>query len=341
VNFTVKTVIVLGAIGLSACNPSTNIDVFPKIGAEKSNGQELEGAPEHSSAYRASINANKPNLSSITSVEVPSLNDLIKIEADEPELPEDPTDEDKLRLPAMRDTAMTFGARGGLSFTSRQINMMLQQRAQKLDRIYDFSNLVIRGPDNVVVLPPVISEAKKSYEMSDQGKMVRVADEIFEIISQAQFAPGAPLWHSYLIREYSPPKDPPSEILPRTPQERKYWERHVREGWEAGVKQANDIFQLDLNRLDRDYNGMVRYKGMLTEGKVSAPVLAKAPMGVTGDGSDMRVNDRAIRIMKDPSLQTDPSKWTPTIGNGPAVDYAVPNGSTSARDFPTPGNRRY
>nr|WP_280634600.1 type IV secretory system conjugative DNA transfer family protein [Sulfitobacter sp. R18_1] len=314
---------------------------MPRVGPVKHTGDNLEGAPGSAATHRSDINPGHLQLESITKTKVPGLSELIKIEAVEALEEEDEDEEDRLRRPAMRDTALAYGARGGLSYTSREINLMLRERASKLDRIYDFTGLIIRGPDNVVVLPPVISEAKKSYEVHDAGKTLRIADDIYEIISQAKFTPNAPLWHSYLLRDYSAPNEPPMEILPRTPNERKLWEKYVRQGWETGVKQANDIFQMDLNRLDRDYDGMVRYKRLLAEGKVSAPMLAKAPLGVTGDGSSMRVNDRAVRITRDPQLQTDPSLWSPTIENGPAADYATPYGSVEVRDFPTHGDRQY
>ena len=70
-------------------------------------------------------------------------------------------------------------------------------------------------------------------------------------------------------------------------------------------------------------------------------MMARAPLGVTGDGSSMRVNDRALRITRDPELQTDPGLWSPTIENGPASDYATPYGSVSVRDYPTHGDRQY
>lgn len=338
-NKTTKLVVMLGALGLSACT-TTEFNTMPRVGPVKHEGETLSNAPGGSSSHRADINPGHVQLESITKTKVPSLKDLIDIQP-VAEVDEDETDEDRLRRPAMRDTALAYGARGGLSYTSREINLMLRERASKLDRIYDFNRLVIRGPDNIVVLPPVISEAKKSYEVHDAGKTVRIADDIYEIISQSKFSPNAPLWHGYLLRDYSAPKEPPMEILPRNPIEQKLWEKYVRQGWETGVKQANDIFQMDLNRLDRDYDGMVRYKRLLTEGKVSAPVLARAPMGVTGDGTSMRVNDRAVRITRDPTLQTDPDLWSPTIENGPASDYATPYGSVTVRDYPTHGDRRY
>ena len=335
-----SALLLLGAVTLSGCSvASPPLETLPKVGPASMTGTETSDAREP--GLRAAINAGEKQLASIAETRTPSLKDLKEIEPVGGEFETSEEEGDKLRRPAMRDTATAFGARGGLAHTSRQINKMLQKRASRLDSIYDFDSAIIRGPDNVIVLPPVISRAEDSYELSEGGKTVRIADEIYEIIEQARLAPVAPLWHSYLIRDYSSPNDPPGEILPKTPEEREFWAHHVEQGWEAGVEQANDIFQADLNRLDRDYEGMVRYKVLLAEGKVSEPIVSKAPMGVTGGGNDMRVNDNMIRIMRDPSLQTDTSKWTPTISNGPPSEYARPEGSTTVRDYPMDADRKY
>src|SRR5690606_25579877 len=55
------------------------------------------------------------------------------------------------------------------------------------------------------------------------------------------------------------------------------------------------------------------YKVLLEEGKVSPPVLAEGNLGTTGTGQDMRVNDRAIRITQDPTLQVSPRDWSASV----------------------------
>ncbi|EPX78065.1 DotC protein [Salipiger mucosus DSM 16094] len=314
-------------------------DTAPKISSAHQMGRDSKARMP---GPRADVNEGARHLEDITKAETSSLGELQSIEPLGDELEEDASEEDKLRRPAIKETAQSYGARGGLAHATRQTNLMLRERADKLDQIYDFRKVMIRGPDNSVVMPPVISDAEDTYELSDAGKTVRVADTVYEIISQARFSPVPPMWHSYLLREYSTPKRPPDEILPRTDGEREIWEHHVEEGWKAGVKQANEIFQADLNELDRDYSGMLKFTELLAEGKVSAPVVSKAPMGVTGTGAGMRVNDRAIRITRDPQLQTDSSLWVPTITNGSAGEYARPNDEDSEiHDYPNDADRQY
>lgn len=336
-----KTLIVamLGASVLSGCAQlPARMDPTPRVSPATQLGD--ANSPARFAGSRVAVNEGRQHLASITKVKTPALDDLIKVTAPDDELGEDATEEDKLRRPAIRDTALSYGARGGLSHTSYQINRMLQTRLDKLDKIYNFQPLMIRGPDGLLVLPPIIVEAKETYEMAGEGKSVRIADQVYEIVSQAQFSPVAPMWHSYLVRDYDVPKPPPAEILPKTPEERAYWERYVREGWEVGVKQANDIFASDMSKLDRDYGGMVLYTRLLAEGKVNPPIIGRAPMGVTGDGQSMRVNDRSVMITLDPALVTDPSNWTPTVVSGPASDYSRPKGTVTVRDYPSDADRQ-
>jgi defect-in-organelle-trafficking protein DotC len=234
--------------------------------------------------------------------------------------------EDRLRGGAMRDAALSYGARSGLAWESRAINKMLQDKSDQVAKTYDFNRAMIKGPNQSMILPPVISQANESWETSEAGRSLRVADTVFEIVEQARFAPVAPQWQTYLVRDYKTPEPPPDSLLPRDGVERDQWKRWVTEGWAQGQRQAQDIFKADLSRLERDFTGMTRYKALLEQGKVSAPVVADAKLGTTGSGQDMRVNDRAIRITQDPKLNVQgQGEWrAPATTAGPD---GVPTGA--------------
>lgn len=275
--------------------------------------QHREPTPEVVSA-RIDINADRrAGDITIPDTRTPSLDEILTRTSSAKKLRAAETAEggDRLRSPALRDTALSFGARAGLASASREINGMLKKRAPELTRVYDFNRVLIQGPSGSTILPPVISEAEDAWESQDAGKTLRVADTIYEIKQQAQFTPVAPLWHTYLIREYSAPDNPPEAILPKNAAERDAWKRWVTEGWRMGEIQAREIFESDMRRLERDFTGMVRYKSLLEEGKVLPPVVAEGNLGTTGTGQDMRVNDRAIRITRDPLLNVDgrPGNW--------------------------------
>jgi defect-in-organelle-trafficking protein DotC len=129
-----------------------------------------------------------------------------------------------------------------------------------------------------------------------------VADRYYQIEKQAQFAPVAPLWVGYLVQSYAPPNPPPDAVLPKNNAERELWVQYVDQGWQKGIQQGQDIFQSNLDLLNRDYQGMVRYALLLHEGEVSPPVVAGSNLGTTGSGQDMRQNDQLYKITQEPSL---------------------------------------
>ena len=174
---------------------------------------------------------------------------------------------------------------------------------------------MIPGPDGVMVRPPVISEAKETWESFDEGKSLRVADTVYEIITQAQFTSVPPKWQEYLITVFNEPELPFTTLQPTSAEEKDAWKKWQMEGWNHGKEQAYAIFESNLNRLNRDFQGMVRYKILVEEGQVTPAVIAQGRLGNTGDGQNMRVNDRAIRITQDPELELDSSRWTasPTV----------------------------
>lgn len=259
-------------------------------------------------------------------VKVPSLADMQDLQASPKSA--GATDADRLRAPALRDAALSYGARGGLAWSSKQINDILEARAPDLTRTYDFNRLLIKANGGFTVLPPVISESRDTYEQFDAGKTLRVADRYYEIVEQARFSPTAPLWHTYLIRSYSTPERPQDALLPKNDGERDLWRKFVAEGWEKGVEQSQTIFKKDMERLSRDFDGMVRYSELLEKRQVTAPIVSTANLGTTGTGADMREGDRAARITMDPHLMVGGVKnWRAAVSAPESpVEAATPPG---------------
>ncbi len=215
-----------------------------------------------------------------------------------------------VRWQALYETALSLGATGALAWRSEQIDMSLTKNTGDLNQIFDFNQLLLQ--DNI--LPPVLVESDNSLNLADSDS-IRLAAKTFKIISPARFVTAAPSWRAYLWMSYPKPPVPDRTLLPKNQVEAEVWNRFIREGWQNGIQQANAIFSANLNRLRRDYNGMVLYRKMLAQGMVSAPFVAKADLGVTGDSNEIRVDDRILRITAHSQLQTDSSKWQPILIN--------------------------
>jgi len=213
-----------------------------------------------------------------------------------------------LRLQALRDTALSVGARGGLAWRSQIINHELARYDKSLARIFNFQLLML---DNNI-LPPVLIESRNNLSLNGVDT-IHISDRIYGIAKQACFTTVAPNWRDYLWASYGDPEAPDSTLLPKNSAEKIVWQRYIDEGWQAGVVQANLIFRENLARLKRDFEGMLRYRRLLSQNMVSAPYVATLEMGITGGGEDLAVNDRVLRITAFPKLKSDGNKWKTEI----------------------------
>ncbi|QHM90038.1 type IV secretory system conjugative DNA transfer family protein [Acetobacter pasteurianus] len=267
-------------------------------------------------------------------VALPSLHDLEGLKGGSTDKM---SQKEQLHMGAMRDAAISYGSRVGHAWGSQQVNAMLDSKAGDLSVIFDFNRLIVVQPGGVAILPPVISESQDTFEQSDAGASVRVADRYYRILSPARLGKTAPTWASYL-RQHVPQKAPalPSEeLLPKNDSERSLWKAYVHQGWDEGQHLAFMNYKRSLARLERDYKGMVRYKLLLEENKVSAPNVATGDLGVTGTGMDMRENDRTYRITA-PSLLNvrHPENERAVPSQDPPEAAAIPPGHVSMENLP-------
>ena len=217
----------------------------------------------------------------------------------------------RVRTDALSEAATTLGARGALAWRSQQIDQALSKQSSYLDQVFNFSQLIIKNS----VLPPVLEESNNNVNVAST-KSIRMASKTYKIVSPARFVSTPPNWRNYLMMNYKKPDMPDRTLLPTTKAEAEIWNKSIREGWKQGLTQANTIFARNLARLKRDYNGIVLYRKLLAQNMVSAPYIAKAELGVTGDGTEIRINDRVIRITKDSSLNPNSQSWNPVIVPG-------------------------
>lgn len=216
-----------------------------------------------------------------------------------------------IRYDAMRAAALSYGARGGLAWRAFQIRQELETRAGYLDRVFDFRQLLIPAPSGLLIEPPIVSEQTNAMIIDAGGREAAVADRIYNISRNAQIVSSARHWRNYLERNWGEVKPPPDVLRPGDKHERELWIEWVTEGWEQGIRQANEIFEQDLNQLMAHYQGMVRYRMLLAQGMVSPPYALQVDRGITGGGTRMRVGDRAVEITGMPELMPGTDSWQP------------------------------
>ena len=216
-----------------------------------------------------------------------------------------------IRIDALKEAAVSFGARAGLASRTFEIRQEIERRAGHLDKVYNFNRLLIPAPSGFLIEPPIVSEAINSTLVDFDGQQAAVSDRIYNIINNARIVSAARNWRTYVEREWGNAEAPPDILRPADAEERKIWIEFVRRGWEQGRMQADEIFQEDLNLLNADFQGMIRYRVLLSQGMISPPHALQVDRGITGDGEEMRVGDRAVQITGVPELMTGFDEWQP------------------------------
>jgi defect-in-organelle-trafficking protein DotC len=225
-----------------------------------------------------------------------------------PQLPPGGDQVNPIRFAGIRQAATSLGARGGLAWEARNIDMALSAEAIFLDQVFDFNQLLL----NHNVLPPVLVQSDNNLNLDDNDTL-RIATKSYRIIRAAHFVTAPPNWRNYLWMRFSKPRLTDRSLLPQTSAEAQVWNHYLKQGWLQGSQQAMTIFTDNLNRMKRNMLGIILYRKLLALHMVSAPFVAKADLGVTGNGSQLRINDQVLRITSQSELQPNPQKWKPVI----------------------------
>ncbi len=242
---------------------------------------------------------------SVTSVESGDLEDIRRLSSGHITSSEQVSG---IRYTALRDAALSLGARAGLAAQAKELNAMLQRHDRLLSRVFNFDQLLLDSN----VMPPVLVEGRNTLDMKNYDT-IRAADRNFTIYRQAHFVSAAPTWRDYLLLQYKTPETPDRSLLPRNKAEKLIWEHYVDDGWKAGNEQADNIFTESLGRLKRDFVGMLRYRNLLAQNMVSAPFVATLDLGVTGSNDELVVNDRILRITEMPTFTRNPGAWSSEV----------------------------
>ncbi|MDD4615517.1 MAG: type IV secretory system conjugative DNA transfer family protein [Alphaproteobacteria bacterium] len=217
----------------------------------------------------------------------------------------------QIRADAIKEAALSYGARGGLAHRTFEIQRRLAEYDTSMSKAFNFKRLLIAAPSGLLIEPPVITEGLRAVIVSSGGQSAAVADRIYRINRIARIVTAARDWRLYLERDWGFVDPPATILLPKTEEEKAAWKAFVKQGWEEGMKQAEETFEADIDRMVNDYTGMIRYRELLAQKMISPPFAAADDRGVTGGGSEMRIGDRGVVIMGQSSLIPQSNIWTP------------------------------
>lgn len=228
-----------------------------------------------------------------------------------------------LRSRAMKEAANSYGARSGLLRGNYENQTTLEKLVGTYDAAFNFTPLMLvdtqpveKGGDGRPrqIRPPVIVESRSAFNQLDP-RMIRERDAVYKIESNVQFVPAPPNWRTYLFRSIGETVAalPHFSLMPRTAEEKARWDGWVSEGWKAGHSQSKAILESDLNRLIRDFDGMVLYHELVQQQVLSLPFVAARNDGVTGDDNNLNVNDVTLRITVIPAFQRKSANWVTVV----------------------------
>lgn len=214
----------------------------------------------------------------------------------------------KIREMGLRETALSLGAQSGLAWRANIIDQDLTRQARYLDTVYDFNALMLEHN----VMPPVLLEGRNTLNLAD-AQNIRISDRTYKVSKQARFITTPPNWRQYIWMDYKKPDYPDKSLLPKTRLERKLWCIYVARGWQNGIEQANTILEESVARIKEDYTGMILYRKLLAMNMVSPPYVSHTDLGITGDESEMHIDDKVLRITALPALNTNSNEWRAAV----------------------------
>ncbi|CZR25591.1 Uncharacterised protein [Legionella pneumophila] len=145
------------------------------------------------------------------------------------------------------------------------------------------------------------------------AQSIRVSDRTYKVAKQAHFITTPPTWRQYLWMDYVKPEAPNVTLLPKTKAEKEIWCIYTERGWKNGIDQANTILEENIARIKEDFGGMILYRKLLAMNMVSPPYVSHTDLGVTGDGSEIHIDDRVLRITALPELNVNSAEWRAAV----------------------------
>jgi defect-in-organelle-trafficking protein DotC len=213
--------------------------------------------------------------------------------------------------------ALAYSTQSALYSRKTEINKFIKENEGHFSTSFNFQPLMLAGGR---VSPPVILEAKDLFLLEDSLSS-REVKKSYEIIQQAAVISLPITWRTYLNFDAAKPILPSKLLIPATEAELWAWKRGVTKGWETGLKQANYIYLENINKLQSDYIGMVRFHLMLEQKLVSNPVTNKLALGVTGNDELLNIGETIFEIAKLPKFNKKAETWRALPRMKPFIDF--------------------
>jgi len=216
--------------------------------------------------------------------------------------------EETPRMKALRDAACSLGARAGLIIGSKKIRLWLDDPAtqKELDSTFEFGSLMLENG----ILPPVITYSTKLVSQNAGGYSIRSASEQYTIVSPARFTTVTPTWRDWIYiglaadnpQQVNNLDMPPDQLLAKNAEEKSMWSKSLRKCWAEGQAQAKTIYNVNKDRLIRDWTGMTRYRALVATGAIDSPTVQSIVESVIRKPQELTLGDVSREITTQPTF---------------------------------------
>lgn len=211
-----------------------------------------------------------------------------------------------LRDQALYEAAYIVALQTAVKQRYTGINNVLESLDKELDRAFNFTPLMMYGNR---LMPPIVTQAGTSFDLRNP-KLAVGSDKTFRILKDARIVSLAPSWRDYMYKNFGVIESINPLLSPKDKVEQQLWQKAVLAGWSEGQSQAHKVFKINLNRLVRDYNGVIQFLLLADQGIMSKPQLAAGKHSVqeSEDGVALDINQVVYRLTEEAKFQ-DVKAW--------------------------------
>ncbi|TBW57458.1 hypothetical protein EZI54_07300 [Marinobacter halodurans] len=211
-----------------------------------------------------------------------------------------------IRFDAIREAAFSYAAQTALAWRYEQLRKLTQSQEGTIDVIASFAPFVV---DDHMLLPS-ITRVKNRFDLSSDKDQLRSVDVQYQVAEEPRAITQPPTWRDYLWRDFPYPDKPHPALMPETASEIKIWESAIAAGWKAGLRQAENSWENNLNKLVRDIRGRITYRILESRNVVRPPqMVAGIPQMTTADGGKILNAGEVIHSITVPMSFNDQSQW--------------------------------
>ncbi|MFG6375177.1 MAG: type IV secretion system DotC family protein [Desulfovibrio sp.] len=215
----------------------------------------------------------------------------------------------KMRPSAIREAAQLATFQKAMSWRYGQLVDETERYCNIMDTAFNFSPLLLTQ-GQALIMPPVLAKAGASMRIED-GDTATASKATYELLEPARYIASPPTWREFLMVDSFPKAEEPNPaLLPRNSEEKAIWRKAVREAWNEGAEQADQLYADNVSRMAREYRGIMLYHLLTAQHLLSKVGTASAELGRHASGNKLNIGQQVYRITRPSAFVLNPGKKT-------------------------------